>query len=213
MAPPMLTIVSATIALRKGEVVAYPTETFYALGVVANNHDALKRVISLKRRDEGKPVSLILGRPELVTTVAHSLTPAIVRLVSLAWPGPLTVVLPARSDVDQLITGGTETVAVRVSSHVHARILADAAGGVITATSANRQGEGPPTNTDEVRTQCGEGIAGVVGGETTPGGDATTLVRPVGRELVVLRPGVVGKETLQEWWTGDVVTPAERRST
>jgi L-threonylcarbamoyladenylate synthase len=205
MSLPILTIASATAALRRGEVVAYPTETFYGLGAIVNDRQALERVVALKQRDEGKPVSLILGRAETVLQFSSSLTPSVVRLISLAWPGPLTVVLQARDDVDEIITGGTGTVAVRVPSHAHARILADASGGAITATSANKQGESPPSSLEEVRAQFPSGLAGVVGGESTPGGFATTLVRPVGRQLYVLRTGVISDDTLRRWWTGDVL--------
>ena len=205
MIVPVLTIALATAALRRGEVVAYPTETFYGLGALPTDREALLRLIALKRRDEGKPISLILGRMEVLSTVATTLTPAIVRLISLAWPGPLTVVVPARPEVDPIITGGTDTVAVRVPSHAEARILADAAGGVITATSANQQGSTPPTTADEVREQFPEGIAGIVGGEPTTGGAPSTLVRPQGRQLIILRSGVITPGTLREWWSGEVI--------
>ncbi len=202
-----LTVASATAALRRGDVVAYPTETFYGLGAIPTIHSALVRIGALKRRDEGKPISLILARATEVTSVAQGLSPRTVRLISLAWPGPLTVVLPALSDVDELVTGGTDTVAVRVPAHTHARILADAVGGAITATSANLQGEPPPTTADAVAEQFPDGLDGIVGGETTPGGAPTTLVRPHGRELHVLRTGVIGLETLSTWWSGEVIAP------
>lgn len=205
MSLPLLSIASATAALRRGEVVAYPTETFYGLGAIINDRQALERVVALKKRDKGKPISIIMGRAEAVMQVAARLTPSIVRLISLAWPGPLTVVLQARDDVDEIITGGTGTVAVRVPSHAHARILADASGGAITSTSANIQGETPPSSLEEVRAQFPSGLAGIVGGESTPGGFATTLVQPVGRQLYVLRSGVITDDTLRRWWTGDVL--------
>jgi len=210
MSVPVLTIASATAALRRGAVIAYPTETFYGLGALPTDQESLRRLVALKRRDENKPISLILGRPEMLSTVAGSLTPAIVRLISMAWPGPLTIVLPAGDDVDPLITGGTGTVAVRVPSWALARILADAAGGAITATSANRQGEPPPTTADQVRHQFPEGLAGIVGGESTVGGAPTTLVRPHGRQLLILRPGVISVETLRQWWSGDVISNVGR---
>ena len=208
MQAPFLTIASATAALRRGEVVAYPTETFYGLGAVPTDEEALQKVVRLKARDEGKPISLILGRPEVLSSMACVLTPPIVKLISVAWPGPLTVVLSARGTVHPLITAGTGTIAVRVPSHAQARILADAAGGAITATSANRQGAPPPVDADGVRAQFPSGLAGIVGGSSTVGGAPTTLVRPEGRQLFVLRKGVISVETLRQWWSGDVVPPS-----
>jgi L-threonylcarbamoyladenylate synthase len=202
----LLSIASAAAALRQGEIVAYPTETYYGLGAVPTDHEALRRLVLLKRREEGKPVSLIVGRPESLGLFAQSPTPAVVRLASLAWPGPVTIVLPAKQHVDALITGGTGTVAVRVPSHRGARILADAVGGAITATSANRRGSAPPTTAAEVRRQFAEGeLAGIVGDERTAGGPPSTLVWPKGRELLIVRRGAVGPDTIRMWWSGDVV--------
>ena len=202
---PLLSIAEAAAALRKGEIVAYPTETFYGLGAVLSSRDALERLMRLKRRDAGKPIGLILGRAESLSLVACALAPRVLRLVAFAWPGPLTVVLPARPEVDPIITGGTETVAVRVPSHAQARALADAAGGAITATSANRQGAPSPTTPEQVREQFDDReVRGIAGGEPTPGGSPSTLVRPEGRQLVIIRRGVVSPETLREWWSGDV---------
>jgi L-threonylcarbamoyladenylate synthase len=201
MPTPMLTIASATAAMRRGEVVAYPTETFYALGAATTSEEGLARALELKARDEGKPLSLILGRAEMLASLAHHITPPIVKLISMAWPGPLTIVLEARRTVSELITGGTGTVAVRVPSHPQARALADAIGGAITATSANRQGQPPPTDAGGVENELGgSGLAGIVSGQKTPGGTPTTLVRPEGRRLVVLRPGVVSTDVLRQWW-------------
>ncbi len=203
----LLTIASATSEMRQGNVVAYPTETFYGLGAIPSNERALHRLIALKQRDEGKPISIILGRAAHVTRFTGPLNPATIRLVSLAWPGPLTVVLPANDSVHELITGGSGTVAVRVPGSAQARILAEAAGGAITATSANVQGQPPPRRPEEVEAYFAEGLAGIAGGEITPGGMPSTLARPMGRDLVVLRIGMVSVETLQEWWTGNVVVP------
>lgn len=206
MQVPLLSVADATAALRNGDIVAYPTETFYALGAIPWDHEALRGLIALKRRDDGKPISLILGRAESLSLVACAPAPRILRLIALAWPGPLTVVLPARPEIDPIITGGTETVAVRVPSHAQARLLADAAGGAITATSANLQGAKPPTTAHEVWQQfAGREFGGIVGGETTTGGAPSTLVHPLGARLVVIRRGVIGLETLRQWWAGDVV--------
>ncbi|HOF62020.1 MAG TPA: L-threonylcarbamoyladenylate synthase [Candidatus Latescibacteria bacterium] len=202
---PVLSLASATAALRRGEVVAYPTETFYGLAVLPSDAEALARLVRLKGRDTDKPVSLILGKAEVVSDFATSLTPATIRLISLAWPGPLTVVLPAKDSVARVITGGTGTVAVRVPSHAGARMLADSAGGAITATSANRQNMPPARTAEEVEAQFPDGLAGVFNGERAPGDLPSTLVRPVGGTLHVLRRGAVDLPTLREWWSGEIV--------
>ncbi len=202
---PVLSLASATAALRRGEVVAYPTETFYGLAVLPSDMDALTRLVRLKGRDTDKPVSLILGKAEVVSSFATSLTPGTIRLISLAWPGPLTVVLPAKDSVARVITGGTHTVAVRVPSDPGARMLADSAGGAITATSANRQNMPPARTKEDVEDQFPDGLAGVFDGKRAPGDLPSTLVRPVGGTLHVLRRGAVDLSTLTEWWRGQIV--------
>jgi L-threonylcarbamoyladenylate synthase len=201
---PILSLQNAADAVRSGEAVAYPTETFYGLGVRPDSDDALARLMALKGRDHGKPVSLIFARVEHLSTYVRSLAPSVARLISLAWPGPLTIVLPAQPEVSEIITGGTGTVAVRVPSHLDARLLAEAVGGTITATSANRQGQPPPQTVHEVARQFPEGLSGAFSGEETTGGAPSTLVIPSGRRLQVLRRGAISLDTLRGWWRGDV---------
>ena len=115
-------ITFAAEALRKGEVVAYPTETSYGLGVNALDELALVRLRQLKGREAGKPISVLVNGPAMLDQLCRSLPPLARRLMAAYWPGPLTLVLPAHRDLPRpLVSDGC--VAVRVSSHPTAQAL------------------------------------------------------------------------------------------
>ncbi|HEX9052517.1 MAG TPA: L-threonylcarbamoyladenylate synthase, partial [Anaeromyxobacter sp.] len=122
--------------LRRGGVVAYPTETFYGLGALARDGAAVDRLARAKGRPDGKPLPLLAADRAQVGEVAV-IGPDAARLAEAFWPGPLTLVLPARPGLPEAITAGTGTVGIRVPGGEIARALARAAGGAIVATSAN----------------------------------------------------------------------------
>jgi len=131
--------------LRRGGLVAYPTETFYGLGALARDRAALARLARAKLRPEGKPLPLLAADLAQVEEVAV-VTPEAARLAARFWPGPLTLVLAAVPGLDDAITAGTATVAIRVPGSDVARALARAAGGALVSTSANVSGEPPPAD-------------------------------------------------------------------
>ncbi len=130
-------------ALRSGEVVVYPTETFYGMGADALSPAALDRLFALKGREPGKPVALIAADARSAFDLAREVSDAARRLADAFWPGPLTLVLPARDDLPGPLIGPDCRVGVRVSSHPIARALAAGLGRPITATSANLAGGQP----------------------------------------------------------------------
>jgi L-threonylcarbamoyladenylate synthase len=179
---------AAAQALARGEVVAYPTETFYGLAVDATSTAALARLAALKGRGADKAISLlIVGEPMLASLVTE--IPERARaLIEAHWPGPLTLALPARPGMPEpLVSQGF--VAVRDSPHPVARALVQALGRPITATSANPAGAPPPTSAAGAATYFPGCL--VLDGGVTPGGAPSTLVRVRGDELEVLRQGVI----------------------
>ncbi len=184
-------IAEAIAALRDGAVVAYPTETYYGLAVDGLDEAALARLLRLKGRGAEKTVSLIVtGRP-MLDLVCAEVPPLAERLIAAHWPGPLTLVLPARSGLPgALVADGA--VAVRQSPHPVAAALVGAWGRPITATSANRAGEPPSRTAAEVRAAFGHaGSLFVLDGGTTPGGAPSTLARVRGEGIEILRRGAV----------------------
>lgn len=182
-------ITFAAEAIRRGEVVAYPTETFYGLGVNALDELALVRLRLLKGRDADKPISLLVRGPEMLDRVCKTVPALARRLMAAYWPGPLTLVLPARSDLPPpLVAEGF--VAVRESSHPTAGALVAAFGGPVTATSANPAGQPPATAPEQVE-EMFEGRCRVIHGGLTPGGAPSTLARVRGGRLEILRQGIL----------------------
>jgi L-threonylcarbamoyladenylate synthase len=182
-------ITFAAEALRRGEVVAYPTETFYGLGVNALDELALARLRHLKGRDANKPISVLVSGPDMLDRLCKTLPPLARRLIAAYWPGPLTLALPARKDLPRaLVSEGC--VAVRESSHPTAEALVNAFGSPVTTTSANPGGE-PPATTPEQVEEMFEGRCRVIHGGVTLGGAPTTLARVRGGKIEILRQGAL----------------------
>jgi L-threonylcarbamoyladenylate synthase len=181
----------AVEALREGEVVAFPTETVYGLGADAQNADAVRRIFELKGRPATHPLIVHIDHPRALERWALSVPPAAAALAARFWPGPLTLVLRRAPAVDLAITGGQDTVAVRVPGHPVAQQLLRAFGSGIAAPSANRYGRISPTRAEHVREEFGDALRLVLdGGECKVGLESTIVscVDPVPR---ILRPGML----------------------
>ena len=182
-------ITFAAEALRRGEVVAYPTETFYGLGVNALDELALARLRVLKGRDADKPISVLVKGPEMLSRVCVRISPLARELMRKYWPGPLTLALPARRGLPaSLVSDGC--IAVRESPHPTAAALVATFGAPLTATSANLAGE-PAATTAEAVEEMFEGRCRVIHGGVTVGGAPSTLARVRGDRIEILRQGVV----------------------
>ncbi|MGB0060321.1 L-threonylcarbamoyladenylate synthase [Candidatus Binatus sp.] len=144
-------------ALQAGELVVYPTETFYAIGADAFSSIALRRLFQLKGREPGKPVGLIAADSAMAFSVAREVPLDARRLADAFWPGPLTLVLPARGEIASELTG-PDGVGVRVSPNPVARALSAGVGRPITATSANLSGEAPASTLKQARAGLDEKV-------------------------------------------------------
>jgi L-threonylcarbamoyladenylate synthase len=179
----------AVDALREGEVVAFPTETVYGLGADAQNPEAVRKVFELKGRPATHPLIVHLDHPRLLERWALSVPPAAQALAERFWPGPLTLVLRRAPAVDLAITGGQDTVAVRVPNHPVAQQLLRAFGGGIVAPSANRYGRVSPTRAEHVREEFGDAVRVILDGGDCKIGLESTIVSCVDTVPRVLRPG------------------------
>ena len=179
----------AARALQRGEVVAYPTETFYGLAVNAFDELALARLRQLKGRGDDKAISVLVLGDVMVDRLCRTVPAAARRLMQRYWPGPLSIALPARRGVPApLIADGC--IAVRESPHPTARALLEVFGGPITATSANPAGVPPPSTPEGVEELFG-GRCRVLHAGPTPGGAPSTLVRVRGARVEILRQGAL----------------------
>ncbi len=201
----MVTVVRATQpelnaavqALRDGELVAFPTETVYGLGAHAAHPGALSRVFELKRRPHTHPLIVHLDSPRYLTRWAREIPVAAERLAERFWPGPLTLVLPRAPKVHPLVTGGQDTVAVRVPSHPMAQQLLTAFGGGIAAPSANRYGRLSPTRAEHVREEFGSEVRMILDGGECKVGLESTIVACLGGSVRLLRPGAISLSQLR----------------
>jgi L-threonylcarbamoyladenylate synthase len=183
-------IAEAAAVLRRGGVVAYPTETFYAVGALARDAAAVGRIAEAKGRPEGKPLPLLAGDRAAVDEVAV-LGPAAARLAGRFWPGPLTLVVPARAGLPLPVTAGGSTVGIRVPGSEIARALASAAGGAIVSTSANASGEAPPVSAADLSPALRARLDLVLDAGAAAGGLPSTVVEVGASGLVLLRAGAV----------------------
>jgi len=182
---------AAVRVLRTGGLVAFPTETFYGLGALALDEAAVARVFQAKGRPSDKPLLVLVDSLAMVERVAHEVPDRARRLMARYWPGPLTLVLSARTDLPKALTAGTGTIGVRLSGHPVARALVQAAGAPVTAPSANPHGRASPRTADDVLAALGPGVDLVLDGGPTPGGPASTVLDVTGVTAVLLRPGVI----------------------
>ncbi len=184
--------------LRAGEVVAFPTETVYGLGADARNEAAVKRVFEIKRRPADHPLIVHLAEAAQADAWAVEVPDTARRLMARFWPGPLTLVLPAREDVPRLVTGGQDSVALRVPSHPLALALLNAFGGGLAAPSANRFGALSPTEAWHVRASLGDQVDLVLDGGPCRYGLESTIVSLLEERPRVLRPGALPLAALRE---------------
>lgn len=197
----------AVSLLRAGELVAFPTETVYGLGADAANPSAVRRIFEAKGRPLDHPVIVHLASTERVTDWAREFPEPAKRLAARFWPGPLTLVLPRAPGVPDEVTGGQDTVALRVPAHPLAQSLLARFGGGIAAPSANRYGRVSPTRAAHVREELGDRVALVLDGGPCDVGLESTIVAFADDRAVLLRPGHITRGQLEEL-TGPLASPA-----
>lgn len=184
-------IAEAVALLRAGQVVALPTETVYGLGADALNPAAVARIFALKGRPADHPLIVHLPPEEPLDNWADGVPPAAQALAQAFWPGPLTMILARGARVPRAVTGGQDTVALRVQDHPVALALLRAFGSGIAAPSANRFGHLSPTTAAHVRAEFGDELPLILDGGPCRVGIESTIVDLSRGAPVVLRPGAV----------------------
>jgi len=191
-------IEAAVQALRDGELVAFPTETVYGLGANAQNPAAVRKIFEVKGRPTTHPVIVHLDSPRYLHRWVREVPEIAKRLAERFWPGPFTMVLPRAPNVHDIVTGGQDTVAVRVPSHPMAQQLLTAFGGGIAAPSANRFGRLSPTRAEHVRDELGDAVRVILDGGECQIGLESTIVAIEDSKVRLLRPGAVTASQLRE---------------
>jgi len=183
--------------LSAGGLLALPTETFYALAVNPFDGAALARLYGVKARPLGNPVLVLISGPEMLPKVALPAPPAY-QLLAPLWPGPLTLILPARPDLPPLLTGGTGAIGVRQPGHILIRRLLAALGFPVTGTSANRTGQPPLATAAAVARELGGEVDLILEAGPTPGGLPSTIVDLTVIPPRLVRAGAISTATLKE---------------
>lgn len=177
--------------IRQGAIVGFPTETFYGLAADPFCQSAISSLFSLKRRAADKPILTLIEGVEQLPLLVESIPPLYEPLIDRYWPGPLTLIFPAKRTLSTELTGGTGTIGIRISSHPLARELVGLAGIPLTATSANISGYPAPQTAHDVTAMFGDALPYVLDGGRTAGGLSSTVVGLSGGNLLVLRQGVI----------------------
>lgn len=189
--------------LKKGGLVAFPTETVYGLGGDALNPEASRKIYAAKGRPSDNPLIVHIARMDDLAPIVSGITHEAMILAEKYWPGPLTMILPKSDLVPLETTGGLDSVAVRFPSDRIAQELIKAAGGYVAAPSANTSGRPSPTTAQHVEEDLGENIDMIIDGGQVGIGLESTIVDFTEDVPVVLRPGYISLEMLQDT-LGDV---------
>ncbi len=193
-----LAIKEAADAIRQGEVVAFPTETVYGLGADATNRDAVNKIFKAKGRPSDNPLIAHIGDVEQVASMTTSIPEKAKALMDAFWPGPLTIILQSNGVCAENVTAGLQTIGVRFPDHPTAIALLKAVGKPVAAPSANVSGRPSPTTAAHVLDDLNGKIYGILDGGSTGIGVESTVLDCTEEIPVILRPGGVTKEMMEE---------------
>lgn len=192
------TLQEAGDILKRGGLVAFPTETVYGLGADALNEEAAKKIYAAKGRPSDNPLIVHITNMAALGKIVSQIPDAARKVAEAYWPGPLTMIFEKTKIVPYGTTGGLETVAVRMPSHPAARAVIDAGGGYIAAPSANTSGRPSPTRAEHVAEDLAGRIEMIVDGGPVEIGVESTILDMTVTPPMILRPGAVTREMLEE---------------
>lgn len=183
--------------IRAGGMVAYPTESFYGLAVNAADEEAIQRLFAIKKRRSDHPVLILIHSIEVLDQCVASIPEMAHKLIRQFWPGGLTLVFKAGSNLSPLLSACTGKIGIRLSSHPVATALVKAVGVPITGTSANISGQPACVNAVEVLHSLGKGVDLILDGGATKGAPGSTILDITVTPPKILRQGIVGREQLR----------------
>ena len=184
-------ICDAASILRSGGLVLYPTETFYALGALPGIAEAVERVFEIKGRGLEKPLPLIASDLQAVLSTASEWPESAQALARIFWPGPLSIVIPAVASLPAALHAGAGKIAIRISSHPVASLLAHASGGIIVSTSANKAGESPPRSPGDISPELLLSVDALLDAGDLPGGLPSAIVDVTVQPSALIRAGKI----------------------
>ncbi len=188
----------AAKTIRRGGVVGYRTDTLYGLGGDPHNAQAVRKIIELKGREDGKPILLLISDLEVIPKYLAQTSDTFQAIASRFWPGPLTLIGEARKDLPEDLTAGTKTLGLRLPDSPEVRDLVRSCGGALTATSANPSGKPPALTAAEVEKYFPE-IDLIIDGGTVRATDPSTVLDVSSSQVHLLREGAIKRGELAEW--------------
>ena len=197
-APNPFNFEAAADALRRGDVIVFPTETLYGLGADALNHQAVERIFQLKGREARNPIPVLVDGPEMLRNLVAEIPPLAQRLMDRFWPGPLTLVLPARQDLPKPLLNASGGIAVRISSQSVATQLVQALGRPLTATSANPSGKEAARTFQEAKDYFADKVKVFLDGGRLNSKSGSTVVEVVGDGIKIIREGDIAAIDLEQ---------------
>lgn len=191
ISPDAQVIARVALILSKGGLVAFPTDTFYALGADPFNDLALRRLFGVKGRPLDKPLPLLIGQEDQATLVTAQLPEMAIKLVKRFWPGPLTIIVPPKADLPRAVVAGG--VGIRMPDCNVARAICNEFGGPVTGTSANISGASEPRGVADVEISLGSKIDLIIDGGMSQAQAGSTVLDLLGPRPKILREGVIGR--------------------
>lgn len=193
-----ISIDRAAHALEAGELVILPTDTVYGISAALSRPDAVEKIFVAKGRPPEKPIALLVDRIDEVELVAESIPEMARALAARFWPGGLTLILPRKPGVPDVVAAGGPTIAVRMPDHPVPRALIRRLGEPLPTTSANRSGNPSPKDAKQALAELGDSVSIVLDAGPAPGGIESTVIDPTTDPPIVYREGAVSVASLEE---------------
>ncbi len=191
-------LAQAVAALNRGGVIVFPTETLYGLGADALNSAAVEKIYRLKGRDPSSPIPVLVADQKMLLSLVGAIPVVAGKLMERFWPGPLTLVLPARKEIPKPLLNAAGGIGVRISSQPIATRLVKALGRPLTATSANPSGQAPARTVEVARNYFAAKIDFYVDGGALASKSGSTVAEVVGHRIRIIREGEIGKTSLEQ---------------
>jgi L-threonylcarbamoyladenylate synthase len=206
----IISVDKAVELIRRGDIVAFPTETVYGLGADAKNVVAVQKTFDVKGRPADNPLIVHISDMDQVYDLARDIPDSFKKLATHFWPGPLTIVLKKQAVVPDIVTAGLDSVAIRMPDHPIALELIRNTG-PLTAPSANRSGKPSPTKPEHLIDDYGDSLPVIDGGSSSIGLESTVLDL-TSKQIRILRPGAISAEMIANVLETKVIETAENPS-